>query len=277
MTAGLVLMDDASMGGAGDGQAVSERATGVSTGDAVRRSRLRQTVTRVLLACADALPGCCLLCGDPSGREALCPDCLFGLPPSVLACPRCALPRGDGVDACDACRHAPPPWASATAPLHYEFPVDRLVRALKFHGDFAAGAALSAAMVAGPRPRLDERRTPWIVPVPLHWTRECRRGFNQAGELALAVARYTGWPLAPRLRRVRRTAAQSGLDATARRRNLRDAFAWRGPSLAGQGIILVDDVLTTGSTAAACARALAGAAEVHVWVAARALPPEDRD
>jgi ComF family protein len=274
MTAELVFMDDASMGGVNDGQEVSERAADLSTGTT---ARLGHIIARLALICADILPGRCLLCGDPSGREALCVACLTGLPPTLLACPRCARPRHTGTEPCGDCLQSLPPWASLTAPLRYEFPVDRLVKALKFRGDFAAGAALAAAMTLGPKPPVVGIPAPWIVPVPLHWTRESRRGFNQAGELALALARSTSWPLKPHLRRIRRTQAQSGLDAVERRKNLREAFAWRGPPLADRSVVLVDDVLTTGSTAAACTQALSAAVAVHVWVAARALPREDRE
>jgi ComF family protein len=148
------------------------------------------------------------------------------------------------------------------------------VSRFKFRGDFAAGAALTAALALGPRPPAGER--PWLVPVPLHWSREIFRGFNQAMVLARDLAVVTGWPLRPGLKRRRRTRPQARLAGAPRRDNLAGAFRWRGPSLAGRQVVLVDDVMTTGTTLAECALALRGA-EVHLWVATRALPGHDGD
>jgi ComF family protein len=109
-----------------------------------------------------------------------------------------------------------------------------------------------------------------LVPVPLHWVRRWRRGFNQAEVLARAVGRRHGLPVLSRvLRRVRATPRQHG-DFEARRRNLRHAFLAR-VDVAGRRLLLVDDVFTTGATADACAATLlqAGAAAVGVLTLAR--------
>jgi ComF family protein len=111
-----------------------------------------------------------------------------------------------------------------------------------------------------------------IVPVPLHWRRQWERGFNQSEALAREVARATGLPVSTSLRRVRATAAQAGLSNSGRRRNVAQAFVCHRGNAKGRRILLVDDVMTTGSTATACARALksAGAARVSLLTVARA-------
>jgi ComF family protein len=112
-----------------------------------------------------------------------------------------------------------------------------------------------------------------IVPVPLHWRREWERGFNQSEVLALELSRTTGLPVHRSLRRVKSTAAQAGLSNSGRRRNVAQAFLCRrADAVKGKRILLVDDVMTTGSTATACARALksAGAARVSLLTVARA-------
>jgi ComF family protein len=113
-----------------------------------------------------------------------------------------------------------------------------------------------------------------LTPVPLHWRRQWQRGFNQSEVLARALSRRTGIPIIAALRRVRSTAAQAGLSNSGRRRNVTAAFASRasaGGMLAGKRILLIDDVMTTGSTATACALALkrAGAARVALLTVAR--------
>jgi ComF family protein len=111
--------------------------------------------------------------------------------------------------------------------------------------------------------------------VPLHRERERQRGFNQSADLAARLARETGAPVSPALRRLRNTPAQAGLTAMERRVNLQGAFAlderWRR-RVAQRHVALVDDVYTTGSTAAACAAVLraAGARRVDFWAVARA-------
>jgi ComF family protein len=114
-----------------------------------------------------------------------------------------------------------------------------------------------------------------VTPVPLHWHRRWQRGFNQAELLARDIARRAGIGFTPTLRRVRSTSAQAGLSNTARRRNVAAAFACRrslrAAALRGKRVLLIDDVMTTGSTAAACARVLkqAGAARVALLTVAR--------
>jgi ComF family protein len=120
-----------------------------------------------------------------------------------------------------------------------------------------------------------ERQFDAIVPVPLHWRRRWQRGFNQCELLAREVSRRTGIPVAKALRRPRASKAQAGLTLAARRHNVKMGSFSVAADVAGQSVLLVDDVLTTGSTAAACALALkrAGALRVSVITVARADRP----
>jgi ComF family protein len=202
-----------------------------------------------------------------------------------VACASCGLPLraptvdADGPDAdatsvlrCDACRRSPPPLACVVAPFLYAAPLDRWLPRFKFHHDLAAGRLLSQLMLeacaAAPRPEA-------LVPVPLHRTRLRSRGYDQALELAKPLARALSLPLrADLLSRSRATAAQSSLHATARQGNLRGAFvvtATAGESPLPTHAALVDDVMTTGATLHAAARALldAGIARVDAWTCAR--------
>jgi len=119
---------------------------------------------------------------------------------------------------------------------------------------------------------LDERLDA-VTAVPLHWRREWQRGFNQSELLARAIAKRRGIPVVRPLRRARATQTQAGLSNTERRRNVAAAFVCRrgAQQLNGQRVLLIDDVMTTGSTAAACANALkqAGAAKVVLLTVAR--------
>jgi len=212
----------------------------------------------------------CLVCAEPGidGLD-LCRWCRADLPWNSPACPRCALPLEAGAD-CTRCLAEAPPFARAHAAFRYEFPVDRLLPRFKFHDDLAAGALLATLLQWS----LDPAEHPQaLLPVPLHRSRLRARGYDQALELAKSLSRETGLPLlASRLRRVRRTQAQTELGASARRRNVAGAFALAtGPPLPAH-VALVDDVLTTGATAGECAHLLldAGVERVDLWTVASA-------
>ena len=114
-----------------------------------------------------------------------------------------------------------------------------------------------------------------IVPMPLHWRKRWQRGFNQSALLASEIGRRANVPVKSALRRIRPTATQAGLTNAKRRLNVSGAFrAWKRPALTGKRVLLVDDVMTTGATAASCARALkiAGAWQVTCLVSAGVNP-----
>ena len=185
------------------------------------------------------------------------------------------MPLAAAAPACGECLERPPPFATAFAPFEYAAPLDQLVMRLKFGRNLAAGRVLSQLMLdalrAEPPPRPDA-----LVPVPLHAARLRERGYNQALELARPLARALGIPLRiDLLERQRATAAQTDLDAAARRRNVRGAFGVAATAAVPAHIALVDDVMTTGTTLRECAKTLlrAGVARVDVWVIARAPKP----
>jgi ComF family protein len=164
---------------------------------------------------------------------------------------------------------------SSAAALVYTYPVDALVTRTKFGKSLPNARLLGELLLAGlaARPRPDAA-VPVLVPIPLHWQRLARRGFNQATEIARVVAAATGWPLrAGWLARVEPTRAQSALPRQHRQRNVAGAFRARLP--AAVPVLLIDDVVTTGATALAAAEALraAGATAVDLWAVARALAP----
>jgi ComF family protein len=139
------------------------------------------------------------------------------------------------------------------------------------YGKIATLAPPLSSLLAAALPR--DERIDVIVPVPLYWWRQWRRGFNQSELLGRALSRRVGAPLVAALRRTRSTAPQEGLSNTARRRNVTGAFLGRRGALDLQGkhVLLIDDVMTTGATASACALALkkAGAARVALLTVAR--------
>jgi ComF family protein len=170
---------------------------------------------------------------------------------------------------CAACLRRIPPWDHALAALTYEFPVNELVKRFKFSRNFACGAILGDELLRKVR-RTADPPPDCIVPVPLHRSRQFIRGFNQADKLARQLGAGLGLPVhAHVLARTRRTAAQSGLSSSSRKRNLKGAFQAGRVPVPGH-VALVDDVLTTGETLAECTRALkqSGICRVTVWIAA---------
>ena len=219
------------------------------------------------------LPARCLLCAAPGRGRDLCTRCEDALPWNRACCARCGLPLPLPAASCGACLRRAPAFDACHAVFRYQPPLDRLLPRLKFHGDLAAGALLSALMLESLRARLAAGaiRPQALVPVPLHRARLAARGYNQALELARPLARGLAIPLAGHLlERQRATAAQTGLDRAGRRGNVRHAFEARGPVPAH--VAVLDDTMATGATVEDCARALraAGARRVDVWVAARA-------
>lgn len=195
-------------------------------------------------------------------------------------CARCGTPFEIAVDPgqiCGACIVRPPAYDRARAAVIYGDVSRDLVLGLKYQGRRDGLAVLSGWMAAAGAGMLAEADL--IVPVPLHYFRLVRRGFNQSGWLAAAVARSSGVRLSvDALSRKRATPIQGGLSADGRRRNVQGAFRVRGSRkrlVEGARIVLIDDVLTTGATAEACALTLkrAGAACVDVLTLARVAGP----
>ncbi|HEY6873397.1 MAG TPA: ComF family protein [Geobacteraceae bacterium] len=214
-----------------------------------------------------------------AGELHLCPACLAGSPAiDSPLCTVCGLPFATegGIDhCCGGCHEEPPPFAAARAAVVFDGPVRELVHRFKYGKKVQHSRPLGLLAAR----QLDEfaaaSEADLLIPVPLHVKRLRQRGFNQAVLLGEILAKRWRLPLSRNdLRRIRWTEPQINLSAAQRQGNVRGAFAVHDPAaVRDRRIILVDDVYTTGSTVAECARTLkkAGAEAVFVVTVARAM------
>jgi ComF family protein len=222
-------------------------------------------------ASAMLFPDRCGACWEEC-EGPFCETCAESLVPAPAGCPVCGEPADEALlpvlrpRRCAHCRERAPPFAKARAPYLHGGALAEAIWRLKYDGceELARPLAILFDGCEAPTSRV-------VAPVPLHVSRLRERGYDQAALLARAAAQRFGLPCADLLLRTRSTRAQVGLDRTRREANVRGAFRARRP-VPGARVCLVDDVLTTGATAAEAARALlaAGAASVEVRTLARA-------
>lgn len=220
---------------------------------------------------AAAVPSQCAVC-RAWPAEPVCEACVARFAQPLPRCRRCALPVPAHQAECGRCLAAPPPLDACHAALSYGYPWSALIAQYKFSGRAGWARSFATLMRSAPwvEPALEDADR--VLPMPLSGQRLAERGFNQALELARALAPGKAEP--GLLLRVRHTAAQSALDRPARLANVQGAFAvepLRAGQLRGQRVVLVDDVMTSGASLFAAAQAVrqAGAARITALVLAR--------
>ena len=231
------------------------------------------------LALDIALPTLCISCREPVDGEGVCAACWARL--SFIAppyCPRLGIPfvydPGPELLSMEAIA-APPAYTRARAAVRYDEVAGTLVHALKYQDRTDLAPPMGRWMARAGRELLAE--ADMLVPVPLHWRRSWSRRYNQSGALAHVIAGVSGVRLrGDLLRRIRATEQQVGLSRPQRASNVQGAFKVAGEAqsdVQDRRVILIDDVLTSGATVDACARALlrAKAAQVDVLVFARVV------
>jgi ComF family protein len=225
------------------------------------------------------LPTQCAVCRGWA-HERICADCRQRHAAPRPRCHICAIAVPDTATLCGACLHQPPPFARSLAAVEYAFPWSGLVAAFKFRAALDLAPALAALLADAARAAPPVRPT-LLLPVPLAVERLAERGMNQAWELARRVGADLGIPAhSDLLCRLIDTPHLADLPREQRAARIRGAFGIRpgqAQRLRGQCVALVDDVMTSGATAAEGARALlaAGATQVQVWVLARTPAPGD--
>lgn len=219
---------------------------------------------------------CCFCEAHTTSRQDLCSECKLALPWIEDRCYKCGLYLTPGLDSidCERCRDLPPKFDRLCALFSYQPPITKLVMGLKFGKKLAYGRVMGELLA-------DEVEAHWyknlelpeaIIPVPLHESRLRKRGFNQALELLWPVHKQIDIPvLFDACVRVKKTTAQSQLDKSRRKRNLKSAFQILKP-IPYEHVAIMDDVVTTGSTVNALTHVLkeAGITTVDIWCICRA-------
>jgi ComF family protein len=215
----------------------------------------------------------CLLCASHDGAElGLCPDCWADLPwHHEPQCPQCALPS-NGLT-CGRCLNTAPCFDATLALFSYNFPVDRLLQHYKYHDMLPLARTFASLLQQKLDARPHREKIDCIIPMPMHYSRLQRRGFNQALEIARIISHNMQIPLDYHsCQRIKPTPPQASLAFKDRIKNIRGVFSCAA-DLHGLNIALVDDVMTTSASLNELAKILkqAGAARVECWVIARTL------
>ncbi len=236
---------------------------------------------------SNLFPSRCLLCqktvisSSDNENIEICAECLSALPHNDMSCSRCAVPLVVDVEGrlCGRCIKKPPAFDYVYSPLCYEEDVIRLVHQLKFSEKIAFSRTLGEIMLecwkleTMKNSNVDASSKPdYLLPVPLHKSRMRQRGFNQSIELSRVIAKKLNIPIEyDGVGRIRSTSAQTGLNAIQRRKNIKGAFKVV-QKISAKRVLIIDDVMTTGSTVNELARILkkAGIEQVGVLCLARA-------
>jgi ComF family protein len=243
---------------------------------------MRKALARFAAAAADLLfPPECLLCQRPlpppdaggdkwDAPRDFCAACVAELTAGLPRCPRCGATCSHTLESadCEACRGHALPWRGAVIFATYgDLVREAVLRAKRASGESVAlalgrrlGDQVHAHLRAAPPPDL-------VVPVPMHWRRRVVRGASSAHVLAAAVAERLQRPARAWLRRTRATSMQNTLPPQQRPANVAGAFL-ADRRLRGKRVLVVDDVITTGATVAACTHALLAAGALEVYLAA---------
>lgn len=248
----------------------------------------------------------CLLCGSdirthyskPSKAQPqsklhgidICGACFPKLKRNLVCCEYCAIPlevalsqMDESLALCGACQTQPPLWQKVIASFVYEYPMDRFLVAMKYNGRVDLATCLARLMAQdllisyhfshSEKNTTSDVRPDCLIPVPLHPRRETLRGYNQATLLANELSKQLNIPLNSGLiKRTRHTPMQSALSKNQRAKNLTAAFMINNSVSIPKYVAVIDDVMTTGSTAKVISKALlnAGVERVDIWCCARA-------
>lgn len=221
------------------------------------------------------LPSFCYLC-SASCDEHLCPLCQESLPVnSGQRCCRCDLPLETKAAECAVCLTTKRNFDQNISAFRYQFPIDGLILKLKNNHEHLWAHTLAEVLLRRVQTLYGRDLPNVITSVPLHWTKQIKRGYNQSDLISRYLCRALKVRHEQLLKKTRTSRPQQGLNKAQRAQNLRNSFAYSSTQLF-QHVALVDDVLTTGSTADAAAKVLkkAGVQKVDIWTLARTPEPD---
>lgn len=214
----------------------------------------------------------CILCGDTGYQDlCLCQSCLEELPFIEESCTGCGIPLDSNAKTCGACIKTPPPNTTCISLLHYQAPVDYLIKHMKYHNQLSIAELMGKLLVE----KIKQSSQPipeQIIPVPLHFSRLQQRGYNQAIEIARSISRAFNIPInLTDCSRKRNTTPQYDLPSNLRADNMREAFEIIN-EIPAKHIAIVDDIMTTGSTVWEFSQAIidSGVERVDIWTCSRA-------
>lgn len=218
------------------------------------------------------LPSICTLCNQLHKNSfAICSACVEYIKPLGFACRSCAYPLPDeGYMLCGQCIKQPPAFDNALVHYIFEEPLRSLLHQFKYYNGLYLTSFLGQLMLQAAQEQMLTAEC--LIPVPMHPRRLKQRGFNQAVVLTKFLARKLSLPYdLTRCQKIINTAPQASLNSEQRKKNLRNAF--RVTALPYQHVVLIDDLLTTGSTANELARSIknTGVKRVDVWCCARTI------